>query len=304
MSNPRMSVAEWALLAALSLLWGSSFFFVEVALTGFGPLTLVLGRVGLGALVLVVYVWLSGGRMPADGRLWGMFFILGGINNVVPFSLIAWGQVAIDSGVAAILIATTPLFTVVLAHFLTADERMTTNKVLGLLLGFCGVVVLIGPAALAGLGAQGLGQLAILGAAVSYASAGVYGRRLGQVSPTVTAAGMLVAATAMMAPLVVVFERPWTLSPGIAAWGAVAGLAVLCTAIAYLLYFRLLATAGATNTLLVTFLIPPSALVLGVVVLGEQPPWNAFAGMALILIGLAAVDGRAIRMLGGGVKPR
>lgn len=300
MSNPRMGATEWLLLGVLSLLFGSVFLLIEIALEGFGPFTLVLGRVGLGALVLVAYVHVSGARLPTNGPTWRHFFVMGALNNVVPFSLISWGQVAIDSGIAAILNATSPLFSVVLAHFLTADERMTANKAVGVMVGFAGVVVMVGPSALTGLVAEGLGQLAVLGATLSYALAAIYGRRLAAVPPTVSAAGMLVAATVMMAPLALVFERPWTASPGVAARAAVITMAVFCTALAFLLYFRILATAGATNTLLVTFLIPPSALVLGVVVLGEQPHWTALLGMALILIGLAVVDGRAVRMLGVG----
>lgn len=303
MSSPRMSATEWALLALLALLWGSVFLFTALALRGFGPFTLVLCRVGLGALVLVAYVYLSGRRIPADPRLWRDFLVIGALQNLIPYTLIAWGQTAIDSGVAAILNATTPLFTIVLAHFLTADERMTANRVAGLVLGFCGVVVLVGPAALAGLGAQGLGQLAVLAAALSYAAAAVYGRRLAGVPPAVIAAGMLVAATALMVPFAIVIERPWTARPDAVAWAALAGLAMFCTAFAFLVYFRLLAAAGATNTLLSTFLIPPSALVLGIVVLGEAPQWTAFSGMALILVGLAAVDGRLFGFLGRGRGP-
>jgi len=292
-----MTVTEWALLVVLSLLCGSVFLLIEFALDGFGPFTLVLGRVGLGALALVAYVYLSGARMPGIGPIWRHFFVMGALNNVIPFSLIAWGQLVIDSGVAAIVNATSPLFSVVLAHFLVADERMTANRTLGVMLGFSGVVVLVGPSALQGLAAEGLGQLAVLGAALSYAIAAIYGRRLAGLRPAVSSAGMLVAATVVMAPLALAFERPWTMSPGVTAWVAVVGMAAFCTALAYLLYFRILRTAGATNTLLVTFLIPLSALVLGITVLGEEPHWTALAGMALILIGLAVVDGLAVRML-------
>jgi len=241
MSNRTMGVTEWALLVVLSLLWGSVFLLIEVALTDLGPFSLVLGRVGLGALVLLGYVYLSGARMPADGRVWAVFFVMGALNNVIPFSLIAWGQLAIDSGMAAILNATTPLFAVALAHFLTADERMTAHRLLGVLLGFCGVVLLVGPEALRGFSVQGFGQLAILGAAFSYACAGIHGRRLRGVSPSVAAAGMLIAATVTMAPLALVVERPWTARPGALAVAAVVGLAVFCTALAYIIYFRILA---------------------------------------------------------------
>ncbi len=297
MQNRMMGPTEWALLGVLSVLWGGSFFFVEVALAELGPLTVVLSRVGLAAVALVAVVYLAGHRMPHDWRTWGVFVVMGGVNNLIPFSLIAWGQVHIDSGLAAILNATTPLFTVLLAHLLTTDERLTPNRVAGVVLGLAGVVVLIGPEALAGLGLQGLGQAAVLVAAASYALAGIYGRRLKALPTSVAAAGMLTATTVMMLPLALIVERPFAVLPGPVTGAAIVGLALLSTAMAYLIYFRVLAVAGATNLLLVTFLIPVSALLLGVLVLGEQPGWTAVAGMALIFLGLAAVDGRPVAAL-------
>ncbi len=295
--NPTMGARDWLLLLVLSVLWGGSFFFVEVALAELGPLTVVTGRVGLAATALIGLVYLGGGRMPLAPRLWGAILVMGALNNLIPFSLIAWGQVHIDSGLASILNATTPLFTVVLAHFLTAEERLTAGRLAGVLLGLGGVAVLIGPQALAGLGLAGLGQVAVLGAALSYAFAGIFGRRFKELPPSVAAAGMLSATTVMILPLALVVERPWSLSPSSVTWGAMLGLALLSTAVAYQIYFRILASAGATNLLLVTFLIPVSALLLGVLVLGERPQWTAFAGMALIFAGLAAVDGRLLARL-------
>jgi drug/metabolite transporter (DMT)-like permease len=292
-----MARREWGLLLALWVLWGGSFFFVEVALRDLAPFTVVLGRVGFAALALLALVAASGRRMPTSLAVWLGFFVMGALNNLVPFSLITWGQVAIDSGLASILNATTPVFTVVLAHFLTRDERLTRAKLAGTVLGLGGVAVLVGPSALRGLGAHGLGELAVLGAAVSYACAGIYGRRFRGLPPAVAAAGMLCGAAVLALPVALVLEQPWTLAPGAATWGAVLGLALLSTALAYLIYFRVLAAAGATNLLLVTFLIPVSALGLGIFALGERPGWSAFAGMALIFAGLAAIDGRPVRAL-------
>ena len=292
MSSQSMGPAAWALLVALSVVWGGSFFFVEVALRELGPFTIVLGRIGFAALALLLLVAFTGQAMPRDRATWGAFFIMGGLNNLIPFSLITWGQVSIESGLASILNATTPLFAVVLAHFLTADERMTPNRLAGVLIGLAGVAVLIGPEALDGLGATGLGQIAILGAALSYAFAGIYGRRLRHLPVAVAAAGMLTASTFQVLPLALALETPFAVLPGLATWGAILGIALLSTALAYLLYFRILALAGATNLLLVTFLIPVSALFLGIAFLDERPGWTAFAGMALIFAGLAAVDGR------------
>ena len=231
---------------------------------------------------------------------------MGVLNNVVPFSLIVFGQTRIDSGLAAILNATTPLFAVVAAHCATPGERLTPARLAGVALGLLGVVAMVGPAALHGLGGALAAQLACLAAALSYAVAGLYGRRfqaLG-VAPTATAAGMLTASAVLIAPLALLVDRPWTLPwPGPAAVAALLGLAALSTALAYLLYFRLLASAGATNLLLVTFLIPASAVALGVLVLGETIAARQILGMALIGAGLAAIDGRALRLLAPPGRP-
>ena len=302
-----MGASDWALLIALSVLWGGTFFFAEVALAEVRPLTLVFARVGIAAGALVLAVYASGQRMPRSMALWAAFLVMGALNNLIPFSLIFWGQTRITGGLAAILNATTPLFTVVLAHFMTTDERMTPNRLGGVLLGVAGVVVLIGPAVLHELGLQLLAQIAVLGAALSYALAGIFGRRFRDVPPLVSAAGQVSATTIMMLPVVLCLGAPWSVPlPGPWTWAAILGLALLSTALAYLIYFRLLASAGATNLLLVTFLIPVSAIVLGASLLGERLEPRHFGGMALIGLGLAAIDGRALRLLrrrGGRPRP-
>jgi len=295
-----MTGMEWMFLITLSLLWGGSFYFAEIALVDFGPLTVVLGRVGFGALTLLIWLYASGGRLPADARIWGAFLIMGVLNNVIPFSLIVWGQVSIDSGLASILNATTPLFIVVFAHFVTVDERLTPARLAGVVLGLAGVAVLIGPALLLQIGDGAMGQLAVLGAACAYACAGLYGRRLRGLPPLVAATGMVMCSAVVMVPIALLIEAPWRVQPALAAVGAVLGSAVLCTALAYWLYFRILRTAGATNLLLVTFLIPVSAVFLGALLLAERLQWTSFAGMALIFAGLAAVDGRVFTL----VRPR
>ena len=296
--NRVMSGGEWSLLVLLSVLWGGSFFFAEVALAELPPFTVVLGRVGLAAVVLILLVRLRGQRMPASARTWGAFLVMGFLNNAVPFSLIVWGQTQIASGLASILNATTPVFVVVFAHVLTRDERMTGNRLAGVLAGLAGVTVMIGPEVLAGLGASVLAQLAVLGAAVSYAFAGIYGRRFRDLPPMVTAAGQVTASSVLLLPVALAVDRPWTLGPpGLETWGAVVALALLSTAVAYVLYFRILATAGATNLLLVTLLVPVSALFLGMTILGERLEPAQVLGMALIGLGLAAIDGRPFALL-------
>lgn len=297
MSGPIMAAREWLLLIFLSLIWGGSFFFAEVALRDLGPFTIVCVRVSIAGLALWIYVYLTGYRMPGDIKTWSAFFIMGGINNMIPFSLIVWGQTQIDSGLASILNATTPFLTVGLAHLLTTDEKMSANKIAGVLSGLVGVAVLIGPDALKGLDGQAWGKIAILGAAICYSFAGIFGKRLSKYPTSVAAAGMLTGSSAMMVPIMFVFENPLSATPGPATWGSVIALALLCTSLAYLIYFHILAKAGATNLLLVTFLVPVSAVMLGVLVLGERLDLHALIGMGLIFAGLAAVDGRLLRMI-------
>ena len=293
-----MRPLEWTLLVTLSVLWGGSFFFSKVALAQLPPFTIVFCRVSLAAAVLNLVLVASGRRMPRDFRLWCRFLVMGMLNNLIPFSLIFWGQTHISSGLASILNATSPLWTVLLAHFLTKDERITVNRLSGVVFGLIGVIVMIGPSALAGLGLNIVAQLAVLGAALFYGFAAIFGRRFMGIPPLITAAGQLTGTTIMMLPIMIVVDKPWTLPPvSFVTWGAVLGLAVLCTSMAYIIYFRILATAGATNVLLVTFLIPVSALLLGMTILGERPDLRHFIGMALIGFGLAAMDGRLVVFL-------
>ncbi|HEX6121188.1 MAG TPA: DMT family transporter [Dongiaceae bacterium] len=307
MSAPaRMGPFDWCLLLFLSLLWGASFFYAAVALKELPPLTIVLLRVAIAALTLHIVLRLVGVRFPWDGKSWRAFFGMGLLNNAIPFCLIVWGQTHVASGLASILNATTPFFTIIVAHFLAADERLTKNRLLGVLIGLVGVVVLIGPQALSGLGKDVSGQLAIVGAAISYAFAGVFGRRFRRmgIPPLATATGQVTASSLLLLPIVLLVDRPWDLAmPGTAVWLAILGTALLSTALGYVVYFRLLASAGAVNLLLVTFLIPPSAIVLGVFLLGEHLQATDFLGMALIGLGLAAIDGRLALLLPH-VRPR
>lgn len=293
-----MTPGEWAMLLALATVWGGSFFFNGIAVRELPVFTVVVSRVALAAIILLIIMRLRGERMPRDLRVWAAFFGMGLLNNAIPFSLIAWGQQHIASGVASILNASTPLFTVIFAQFLTSDERMTKGKFAGVLIGFGGVAVMIGLDALRDLGTGIIAQLLCLAGAVSYAFAGIYGRRFRAmgVSPMGTATGQVVASSLIMLPLVMILDRPWTLPlPSLTAIGALIGVAAISTALAYVLYFRILATAGATNLLLVTFLIPVSAILLGTFFLGENLLPRHFTGMALIGAGLAAIDGRLWR---------
>jgi drug/metabolite transporter (DMT)-like permease len=295
-----MGLTDWSLLAFLSILWGGSFFFVGIAVLELPPLTIVAMRVAMAALALGGLLRLLGTPMPRDWRTWAAFFGMGTLNNLLPYCLIVWGQTQIASGLASVLNATTPLFGVVVAHVLTRDERMTGNRLAGVLVGFAGVAAMIGPAAWGGLGDGLLPQVAVLGAALSYAFAGIFGRRFKGmgISPMVTATGQVAASSLMLVPVALLVDRPWTLPlPTPATWGAVAGLALLSTALAYVIFFRVLASVGATNLMLVTFLIPVSAILLGSLFLDERLAVRHGVGMALIAAGLAAIDGRLFARL-------
>lgn len=287
-----MRAREWSLLILLSTLWGGSFFFAKVALAELGPFTVVFFRVGLAALALNVVASAVGQSLWRAGTPWRQLVVMGALNNALPFSLIFWGQTTITSGLASILNATTPLFTVLVAHALTRDERMTVRKLFGVLAGLAGVAILIGP----DLGGSIWGQIACLAAALSYAFAGVYGRRFQAmgVAPMQAAAGQVTASAMLILPIMLFVDQPWELAspPSGIVWAALAGLALLSTALAYVLHFRILAAAGATNLLLVTFLIPVTAILLGAAFLGEHLELRQLAGMALIGLGLAAIDGR------------
>ena len=295
MKTRSMGATEWLLLVILSILWGGSFFFNAVALADLPPLTVVFARVSIAAAVLWLVIALSGQRPTVTFGLLLAFAAMGVLNNVIPFTLIVWGQTRIGSGLASILNATTPLFTVVFAHWLTRDERLTPARLVGVVFGLLGVMVMIGPRALEHFGLEVVAQLAVVGAASAYAFAGIFGRRFQGTPPLVTAAGQLSASALIMLPLFVAVDRPASLAaPAIATWGALFGLSLLSTAVAYVIYFRILARAGATNLLLVTFLVPVSALLLAIALLGETLEIRQVSGMVLIGLGLAAIDGRPI----------
>ena len=297
MSEARsMRSSEWGLLGLLSLLWGGSFFFSKIALSELPPLTVVLMRVGIAAGVLRLYLGLRGIPVPSAAATWWAFLGMGLLNNLIPFTLIFWGQTFIDSGLASILNATTPVFSVLVAHFLAEDERLSLNKLAGIALGIAGVAVLLGGQASLGVGGALWGVLACLGAALSYGFANTYGRRFKRmgIEPAVGAFGQIAATTAMALPLALLIDQPWRSTlPSLAVWGSLVGLALLSTALAYIIFFRLIATAGSTNTSLVTLLIPVSSIVLGTVFLGERLSTPQLGGLVLIGLGLLALDGRA-----------
>lgn len=299
----RMGVTEWLLLLLLSVLWGSSFLFMKVAVQDLPVFTVVLGRIGIAAIFLTGLLYLRGHRLPTDAREWGQLLLLGILRAALPITLFVWAGTQIDSGVSGILNSTTPLFTAIVAHFFTQDERLTGYRVAGILLGMVGVIFLIGPSALQGLGQNVLGQLAVLGATCAYGFAGVYGRRFGDTPVLVTTAGFLLASTILILPIALILDQPWQLDYGLIPVASVLALAIFNTAIAFMVWLTLNLRAGANNTSQVTFLIPFMALMLGWAVLDEQINWNALIGLLFILLGLAVAQKRLFT-LSFGNRPR
>ena len=286
------------MLLLLAAVWGGSFFFGEVALREVPPLTLTLHRVIWAVPILVLIVLFKGISVPRSPRIWGAYLVMGALNNAIPFSLIFWGQTQIESGLVSILNGTTAMFAAVVAGLLLPDEPLTAKKVIGAGLGIAGVAFIMGPSALTKFNLSNLAQLAILGATLSYAFAGVWGKTAlaGQL-PLMNALGMLIGSTVLMIPIVLVFDGRPNLALSLGVWGALIGMAVLSTALAYFLYFAILVRAGAANLLLVTLLIPPVAIGLGAVFLDERIGIEAWIGFAIIGLGFAVTDGRLLPFL-------
>jgi len=293
-----MTVSQWAWLALLSILWGGSFFFVAVAVHSVSTLTLVLCRVGLAALVLLPVVWWSGLSLPRTAVAWLPFAGMALFNNILPFSLISLGQTQIASGLASVLNATTPLWTVLIAHLLTRDEKLTAGRIAGVALGVAGVAILIGPAALEGRTATAFGMACVTAGAISYGIAGVWGRRLRATPPIMSATCQLICSSVALLPIVLLIDQPWLNPlPSTSVIAALVALALLSTALAYLVFFHILAISGPANVMLVTLLIPVSSIALGTIVLGEVLLYRHILGALVIATALIVFDGRLLRRL-------
>ncbi|MBO6825900.1 MAG: EamA family transporter [Sneathiella sp.] len=298
-----MSLINWLLLLFLSLLWGGSFFFNGVALQEIPVLTVVFSRVFLAALTLMLVLRIKGITFPMDKNILFAFMVMGLLNNLIPFYLIVSGQTMISSGLASVLNATTPLFTALVAHFLSGEEseRLGPRRIAGILCGIGGVAILLGPSigAVGFTGDQVIGQLAVLAATLSYGFGVVYTRKVSQtgLTPLVTATGQVTATSVMMLPLILLVDQPWTFMGNISGYIflALGGLAVLSTALAYLVYFHLIGSAGSTNASLVTLVIPVSAILLGSLFLSEDVTPQMVLGMLVIALGLLIIDGRILR---------
>jgi drug/metabolite transporter (DMT)-like permease len=295
--SPKLDGTGWLLIGILSILWGGAFFLIEVGLRSYPPITLVFMRLALAVPPMWIAMRLVGERLPTEPRIWGLLAIVGALNCALPFILFFWGQQYLDSGYASILNATTPLWGVITAHFLTRDEKATPARVIGVLIGMAGIVVMVGPEATKGLSNNLLAQLACIVSTIFYSFAAIYGRRLSQteLTPMAVATGQTMMAALMMVPIVAVMDHPWTMAmPGLDSTLAGVTLAIFSTALAYTLYFRLIDRSGASNAQLVAFLMPILAVILGIAFLGESLSGGQIAGAGLIAIGLAILDGRLV----------
>src|SRR5947209_11860218 len=303
----QMNRSDWLIIGVLALIWGGAFFFIGVAVRHVPPLTYVWLRLTIAAAAMWLFLMVKGQRIGLPREVWGSILVLALLNNALPFALFGWGQTHIASGLASILNATTPIWGVVVAHFLTHDERMNPRKIGGVLLGFGGVATMIGPSLLTSLGTSAMAQLACVTASLSYALAAVWARRFRRigVSPLSVTTGQLTAGAVIMLPVSLVVDHPWQLAmPPLSAWGAIVALALLCTAFGYVLYFRLIDRAGATNALLVTLMVPPTAILLGAWFAKHTLAPPNFPGIGRIALGCAAIDGRLLSVFGARRLPR
>ena len=296
-----MRLRDFGILFLLGSIWGASYLFIKVAVGVFPPATLVLGRVLIAGGLSWLILKLQGSGLPRDRRDWLSFAGTGLLNGALPYTLITWGEQFVDTGITAILIASSPIFTVIFAQFFLPDERLTPSKALGILLGFLGVAALVGPDALRGVGDSLLGDVAIVAAAISYGAAFIWTRlRMRQVAPMQATTGQLLMATLYILPVALIVDRPWTLdlaptTQTLSAILALLALAIVGTSLAYLLYYWLVRQVGATQTSLVTYISPFTSIVWGVLLLGERLTVSDFVGFALILAGLAVINGLVAR---------
>lgn len=291
-----MSSRAWAEILLLGFVWGGVFLAARLALDEVGVLTAVAHRTFWAAIVLWIAVAVLRLPIPRDPKVWGAFLVMGLLNNIIPFTLLNWSQLYIESGLASIFNATTAIFGVVVAAFYFADEKLTARKSLGVGVGFLGVAMTIGLDSLIQFNLTRLAQLAALAATLSYAFAGVWARkRLAGLPPQMAAAGMVTCSAIIALPAAWIVDGPFRLDLSVITWAALGYYSVIATAGAYLLYYRVLAMAGSGNLMLVTLLIPPFAIVLGSIVLEETLPANAFAGLGLLALGLVILDGRIWR---------
>lgn len=285
MSNKPQTVDFLALLA-LSLMWSSSFLFIKIAVETISPLSVAAGRLLIGALILYIFMKVKGIDLPRDGRSWLFFFGIGLIGNVIPFSLISWAELTVDSSIASILIGSLPLISFVLGHFFTSDEKLTPDRTLGVLVGFVGIIILIGPDAILSMGDSVQGQFAIILGGGGYVIASFMARSMPKMEPRARAAGVLITASLISVPMALVVEQPWTMDPTPISLAALVVLGIFPTAIATLLLFFVIMRVGATFVALNNYLNPALGVIWGYVFVNEIPSVQTYSGLILILAGM------------------
>ena len=287
-THPRIAT-ELALLLALATLWGASYTFLKIAVATIPPITLIAGRTLIAGLLLIVIMHWRGVKLPTDAANWRRFLFQACLNSVIPWTMVAWGTQALDAGVATILNSTAPIFTFFLTLAVTRHEAVTSRKLLGVVAGMAGICLIVGMQALAGLGEQFAAQIAMLFAAICYAGAAIFGRSFKDLDPMAPAAGSLLCGAAILIPASLVVERPWTLAPSTSSLLALLALAVFSTALAFVIYFRLIQTLGSVGTTAQAYLRVPIGVAIGVVFLGENLSTTAWVGLACVVIGVAAM---------------
>jgi drug/metabolite transporter (DMT)-like permease len=279
---------ELILLLALATLWGASYTFIRIGVATIPPITFIAGRTAIAGLLLLAIMRWRGVTMPTDVATWRRFLFQAAMNSVIPWTMVAWGERALDAGLATILNSTAPIFTFFLTLF-TRHEAVTSRKMIGVLAGMAGICLIVGVQALAGFGEQLTAQIVTLLAAVCYAGAAIFGRSFKGLDPMAPAAGSLLSGAAILIPLSLVVEQPWTLAPSANSLLALLALAVFSTALAFVIYFRLIQTLGSVGTTAQAYLRVPIGVGLGVLFLGERPSTTAWIGLACVVIGVAAM---------------
>lgn len=291
------SMLSYLLLTLLAAIWGSSFLFIKVALDSITPITIAAGRIALAAAVLLVILRINGVRLPGPGRHWIYICTAAAFGNVLPFAFISLGEQYVDSSLAAIMMAAIPLYTAVIAHFLTTDETLTFEKVVGVIVGFVGVVILIGPSALLNLGAQTMAQIIISLGAVCYALSGVLSRNLKDVPKVQASGAILLVASVMIVPVALIYDAPWTLQPTAPALMSVVMLGVLSTALAQFLVLKIIQLRDASFLSLNNYLVPIFGVFWGMIILAEAPSPNVKFAFLLVLVGVLIAQGGLSKMV-------
>lgn len=286
-SHTASHTRELALLVLLASLWGASYTLIKLGVATIPPVTFIAGRTLIAAAILLAVLRLRGIGLPSDAAVWRRFLVQALLNSVVPFTLIAWAEQTIDAGIATILNSTTPLFAFLLTWSVTRHEAVGGRKLAGVLMGLGGTCLIVGVEALDGLGSELAAQLAIVLATVSYAGAAIFGKTFRGLDPMVPAAGSLLVGGVLILPVGMILDRPWTLSPSGQSVAALLGLSVFSTALAFVIYFRLIQTLGSVGTTVQAYLRVPVGVAIGVAVLGESLSATAGAGLVLVVLGVA-----------------